>query len=150
MSVYFMGSIKDLPQESIGEVEQYLRLGVPNFEAMGGAPECHCVTLGTVQEGGVRLTVINLLQNPTLAECFMQCNRQSQKVKNILACGKAEIAVTNGMGYLVLSCAAEVVEDEQAKADRWEAWMAEYHPQGAADPDYVLLRFVPESIRVMC
>lgn len=150
MSVYFIGNVKDLPQESKIEVDQYLKLGVPNFEVTGGAPECHCVTLGTVQDGGVHLTVINLLQNPTLEECFMQCNRQSQKAKNILACGKAEIAITNGMGYLVLSCKAEVIDDEQVKADRWEAWMAEYHPQGAAAPDYVLLRFVPKNIRVMC
>lgn len=150
MSVYFMGSVQDLPQESKAEVEQYLGLGVPNFEAAGGAPECHCVTLGTVQEGGVRLTVINLLKNPNLNELFMQCNAQSQKVKNVLACGRAEVAITNGMGYLVLTCKAEVLTDGQAKADRWEDWMAEYHPQGCTAPDYVLLRFVPERIRVMC
>ena len=150
MSVYFMGSVKDLPLESKAEVEQYLRLGVPNFEATGGAPECHCVTLGTVQEGGVRLTVINLLKAPTLNECFMQTNRQSQKVQNILACGKTEISITNGMGSLVLSCTAEVVDDEKMKAEHWEEWMTEYHPQGCAAPDYVLLRFVPESLRVMC
>ena len=54
------------------------------------------------------------------------------------------------MGYLVLTCTAEVVTDEQSKAQRWEDWMAEYHPQGPASPDYVLLRFVPEYLRVTC
>lgn len=150
MSVYFTGNVKDLPLESKAEVEQYLSLGVPNLEATGETPECHCVTLGTVQEGGVRLTVINLLKAPTLNEFFMQTNRQSQKVRNILAWGKTEISITNGIGSLVVSCAAEVVEDEKMKANHWEEWMTEYHPQGCTAPDYVLLRFVPESIRVMC
>lgn len=149
MSIYYMGSVQELPKEVKTEVEQYLRLGVPNFEAAGNVPECHCVTLGTVQDGKTHLTVISLLPSPTLQSLYMQVNRQSQKVKNLLACDKAEIAITNGMGYMILDCITEVVTDEQLKAEKWEDWMTQYHPQGFGSPDYVLLRFVPQNIRAM-
>lgn len=149
MSVYYMGSVQELPQEARAEVEQYLRLGVPNFEATGGAPECHCVTLGTVQEGKAHLTVISLLPSPSLKSLYMQVNRQSQKVQNLLTCDKAEIAITNGMGFVILGCTTEVVTDEQLKTEKWEDWMTQYHPQGSSTPDYVLLRFVPQNLRAM-
>lgn len=149
MSIYYMGSVQELPQETRPELEQYLRLGVPNFEATGSIPECHCVTLGTVQEGKPHLTVISLLPSSNLQSLYMQVNRQSQKVKNLFACNKAEIAVTDGMGYMILDCTAEVVTDEQLKNEKWEDWMAQYHPQGAGSPDYVLLRFVPQNLRAM-
>lgn len=149
MSIYYMGSVPELPQEARAEVEQYLRLGVPNFEATGSMPECHCVTLGTVQEGKTHLTVISLLPLPSLQSLYMQVNRQSQKVKNLLACDKAEIAITNGTGYVILDCTTEVVTDEQLKTEKWEDWMTQYHPQGSSSPHYVLLRFVPQSIRAM-
>lgn len=149
MSVYYMGSVRELPQEARAEVEQYLGLGVPSFEATDSAPECCCVTLGTVQEGKAHLTVISLLPSPSLQSLYMQVNRQSQKVKNLLVCDKAEIAITNGMGYVILDCTTEVVTDEQLKAEKWEDWMTQYHPQGFSSPDYVLLRFLPQNLRVM-
>ncbi len=149
MSIYYMGSVEKLPLEARAEVEQYLRLGVPNFKATGSIPECQCVTLGTVQEGKSHLTVISLLPSPSLKSLYMQVNRQSQKVKNLLSCDKAEIAITNGMGYLILDCTTEVVTDEQLKAEKWEDWMTQYHPKGSDSPDYVLLQFVSQNLRAM-
>lgn len=145
MSVYYMGEIQGLPQEAMPQVEAFIGQGIPvNAECCIGF-----VTLGTRQEEGVRLTVISLLSGSGIKEVFMQCNRNSQKAKNLLAHPTAEIAITNGRGFVVLTCTAEVLDDEKLKAEKWEDWMVKYHPQGCTSPDYVILRFVPQSIRAM-
>lgn len=145
MSVYYMGTINEMPSVYKGEVTEFIRQGIPTSDTccMG------TVVLGTAVEDGVRLTVISLLAGSDADELFMQCDRQSQKVKNLLACNQAEIAVTNGQGFVVLTCTGEVLSDEQLKADKWEPWMEQYHPQGVSSPDYVVLRFVPQSVRAM-
>ena len=146
MSIYYMGTAKELPQEMKSELESFIRQGIPVFSA-NGMEKCHTVTLGTSRQDGIRLTVINLLKGSGLQEVFMQCNRQSQKARNLLADGKAEVAITNGMGYGVLECTGEVMDDVQLKTEKWEEWMTQYHPQGPAAPDYAILRFVPHGIR---
>ncbi len=145
MSVYYMGEVQGLSQETRTEVETFIKQGIPeNAECCVGF-----VTLGTRQEEGVRLTVISLLSGSGVNEVFMQCNRNSQKVKNLLKHPTAEIAITNGRGSVILSCSAEVLDDKKLKAQMWEDWMVQYHPQGCDSPDYVILRFVPQSIRAM-
>lgn len=137
MSVYYMGPVSGLPEASRKEVEEYLRRNADG------------VTLGTVQEGGPRLTMMGLLQDAGLDELYMQTTRGSQKVQNLLAYPTAEIAVSDKQGYVVLTCTAEVLDDAELKAAKWEEWMAQYHPQGPSAPDYVLLRFVPQGVRAM-
>lgn len=137
MSVYYMGEVSGLPEQERNEVEDYLRANADG------------VTLGTVQADGVHLTMMGLLQGATLGELYMQTTRSSQKVQNLAAVPTAEIAVSDKRGYVILSCACEVLDDADLKAEKWEDWMAQYHPQGPAAPDYVLLRFLPRSVRAM-
>lgn len=137
MSVYYMGPIAGLPELARQEVEDYLRRNADG------------VTLGTVQESGPHLTMMGLLQGAGPDEFYMQTTRSSQKVQNLLAYPTAEIAVSDKQGYVILTCTAEVLDDAELKAAKWEDWMAQYHPQGPSAPDYVLLRFVTQSIRAM-
>ncbi len=137
MSVYYSGPAMSLPAAAWQEVADYLRRNSDG------------VTLGTVQEGGPHLTMMGLLQGAGLDELYMQTTRSSQKVKNLLAYPTAEIAVSDKQGYVILTCTAEVLDDAERKATKWEEWMAQYHPQGPSAPDYVLLRFVPQSVRAM-
>ncbi len=148
MNIYYMGAINELPQEMAQETEAFIRKGIPVITA-DGMEKSYTVTLGTRQGESVRLTVINLLAGSGLNELYMQCHRQSQKALNLSACNKAEIAITNGMGYVVLECSGEVSDEAQIKAEKWEDWMAEFHPEGPTAPDFVVLRFVPHSIRTM-
>lgn len=138
MSVYYMGEVAGMPQADRAEVEAYLG---QNAEG---------VTLGTVQDGNsIRLTMMGLLQNATLKELYMQANRDSQKVKNIQETPTAEIAVSNNYGYVILTCTVKLVDDEKLKAAKWEEWMAQYHANGPTSPNYILLQFIPQSIRAM-
>lgn len=137
MSIYYMGPVSGLPEASRQEVEDYLRRNADG------------VTLGTVQEDGPRLTMMGLLQGAGLDELYMQTTRGSQKAQNLLTYPTAEIAVSDKQGYVVLTCTAKVLDGAELKAAKWEDWMAQYHPQRPSAPDYVLLRFVPQSIRAM-
>lgn len=150
MSVYYMGSADEMTQEIWAEVERFIQLGVPGCtEESQVVPTCHAVTLGTKQKDGIRLTVLSLLKEPCLSELFMMSNRQSQKVKNLMECSQAEVSITNGLGYVVLGCRAELLTDEQTKTDKWEDWFIQYHSQGAASPDYVVIRLVPQIVRAL-
>lgn len=145
MSVYYMGSLNEMQEKAKKEVTEFIRQGIPSSAACCAGT----VVLGTAVEGSARLTVISLLSGSCVDELYMQCNRQSQKVKNLLACSQAEVAVTNGQGSVVLTCTGEVLSNEQIKADKWEPWMEQYHPQGASSPDYVVLHFITQSVRAM-
>lgn len=145
MSVYYMGNLNEMPQEAKTETMEFIRQGIPADAACCTAT----VVLGTVQEGGVHLTVISLLKGSGTDELFMQCSRSSQKAKNLLACNQAEVAITNGQGFVVLTCEGEVLSDEQIKSEKWEPWMEQYHPQGRTSADYVVLRFIPHHVRAM-
>ena len=114
MSVYYMGKVKGLTVEANAEVTEYLRLNADG------------VTLGTVQEGGLHLTMMGLLQGATANEIFMQTDRKSQKVKNILENSATEIAVSNKQGYVILSCIAEILDEAALKNEKWEKWMFQY------------------------
>lgn len=148
MGVYYIGEMAGLPSETKPELEKFIQQGIPIF-SQEGASSPGFVTLGTGQGGDIRLTVISLLTGSTLTELFMQCSRKSQKVQNLLENPTAEIAVTNGQGYVVLTCEAQVLDDKHIKKEKWEDWMAQYHPTGYASPDYVVLKFLPKSIRAM-
>lgn len=80
---------------------------------------------------------------------YMQTNIQSQKVSNINSNSLVEIAITNDSGGVVLTCEAEVVEDEKMKSEKWEDWMFKYHDSGHTSPSYVLLRFVPQFVKLI-
>lgn len=137
MSMYYMGKIAGMTEEAKKEVSEYLRNNADG------------VTLGTLQDGGVHLTMMGLLQGASADEVYMQANRTSQKVLNIEKNPCAEVAVSNRQGYVILECEAKVVDSPDLKASKWEPWMVEYHSDGATSNDYVLLQFTVQQIRAM-
>lgn len=137
MSTYYMGTLADLSDDSRKEVTEYIQ---HNSDG---------VTLGTMQNGGVHLTMMGLLKNAAVDEFYMMTTRGSQKEKNIAENHIAEVAVSDKRGYVILSCTVEVLDDKILKSEKWEDWMAQYHPEGPDSPDYVLLHFTVQNLRVM-
>lgn len=66
---------------------------------------------------------MGFLSGISLNMLYMQTNIQSQKVRNINSNSLVEIAITNDSGGVVLTCEAEVVEDEKMKSEKWEDWI---------------------------
>lgn len=134
---YYIGTIKDMPKECRNEADAFI------------GKNGNVVVLGTMEEKGVHLTLIGFLSKASLDNLYMQTYRSSDKVQNILANDAVEIAVSDPTGGVILTCKAEVIDDPTLKADKWEPWMEQYHPDGCASPEYVLLKFTPTDIKVI-
>lgn len=134
---YYIGTMNDMPIECRKEVEAFI------------CKHENVVVLGTMGEKGVHLTLMGFLSGASLDNLYMQTYRSSDKVKNILANDVAEIAVSDATGGVILTCKAEVIDDSALKAEKWEQWMEQYHPDGCTSPEYVLLKFTPTDIKVI-
>lgn len=134
---YYIGTIADLSIELKQEAENFI------------LAHKDVVCLATKQEEEVHLTLMGFLPDISLDALYMQTNKKSAKVKNIIAHDTTEIAIMNDTGGIVLTCKTEIVDDENIKKEKWEDWMANYHPLGFTAPDYVLLRYIPQHIKLI-
>lgn len=91
---------------------------------------------------------MGILKESGLNALYMQTNRQSQKIKNIMNQKITEISITNGRGFLIMECETSILDDLKLKKEFWEDWFYEYHKEGYLSQDYVLLKFIPKVIRV--
>lgn len=134
---YYIGSIAEMPESFKQEVNSFLE------------EHKDAIILGTKQEKDIHLTMMGFLNHVSLDCLYMQTNRQSQKVKNILEHDVVEIAITNDTGGIILTCVAEIVDEQERKTAKWEDWMQRYHPAGPTTSDYVLLHFIPQAIKLI-
>ncbi|WP_394923604.1 pyridoxamine 5'-phosphate oxidase family protein [uncultured Robinsoniella sp.] len=134
---YYIGTVAEMPDKLKKETERFI------------TEHKDAVILGTRQGDDVHLTIMGFLSGISLNMLYMQTNIQSQKVSNINSNSLVEIAITNDSGGVVLTCEAEVVEDEKMKSEKWEDWMFKYHDSGHTSPSYVLLRFVPQFVKLI-
>lgn len=134
---YYIGTAAEMPEVFKKEAEAFI------------TEHKDVVVLGTKQGEDIHLTIMGFLSDPSLNMLYMQTNRQSSKVNNIQAHDTVEIAVTGDSGGVILTCKAEVVDDEGLKEAKWEDWMLKYHDSGYMSPDYVLLRFVPQFVKLI-
>ena len=134
---YYIGTVAEMPEKLKKEAEEFIK------------EHKDTVVLGTKQGEDIHLTMMGFLSDPMLNMLYMQTNRQSQKVRNIQLHSTVEIAITNGTGGVILTCEAEIVENEKIKAEKWEDWMFKYHESGCSTPDYVLLKFIPQFIQLI-
>lgn len=134
---YYVGTVAEMPESFKQEAEAFM------------TAHKDVVILGTVQGEDIHLTIMGFLSHPSLNMLYMQTNRQSAKVGNIQSHHTVEIAITGDRGGVVLTGEAEVVEEENVKQEKWEDWMFKYHDSGYTSPDYVLIRFVPQFVKLI-
>lgn len=134
---YYIGTSKDMPKDCRKEVDAFI------------GKNGNVVVLGTTEDKGVHLTLMGFLSEASLDNLYMQTYRSSDKVQNILANDVVEIAVSDATGGVILTCKAEVIDDSALKAEKWEKWMEQYHPDGCTSPEYVLLKFTLSDIKVL-
>lgn len=134
---YYIGTVAEMPDKLKKETERFI------------TEHKDAVILGTRQGDDVHLTIMGFLSGISLNMLYMQTNIQSQKVSNINSNSLVEIAITNDSGGVILTCEAEVVEDEKMKSEKWEDWMFKYHDSGHTSPSYVLLRFIPQFVKLI-
>ena len=71
------------------------------------------------------------------------CGASSNKVRQIQANAHVEVAFWESPGDLVVSGAAEVVENPGIKGEMWQDEWERYFPHGRDDPEYCLLKITP-------
>lgn len=101
-------------------------------------------------ETGARLSALNNLAGQTLGTLHFGTDASSQKVKNIQSDARCEVMYTNAAGgQMMLAGKAEIYTDEETKKAYWQDWMNDYEPEGPKGNGVCIVRFKPESIRVM-
>lgn len=105
--------------------------------------------IGTVAEMPIAFKQEAEVAKPSLNMLYMQSSIESAKVQNIKAHDSVEIAISGDTGGIILTCKAEIVDDENLKKEKWEDWMVRYHPEGYNNLGYVLLRFIPQDIKLI-
>lgn len=134
---YYIGTVAEMPIDFKQEAEAFI------------LSHKDVVILGTKQDDDIHLTLMGLLAKPSLNMLYMQSSIESAKVQNIKAHDSVEIAISGDTGGIILTCKAEVIDDEDLKKEKWEDWMVRYHPEGYTDSRYVLLRFIPQDIKMI-
>lgn len=134
---YYIGTVAEMPVAFKQEAEAFI------------LSHKDVVVLGTKQEDDIHLTLMGLLAKPSLNMLYMQSSRESVKVQNIKAHDNVEIAISGDKGGIILTCKAEIIDDEALKKEKWEDWMVRYHLGGYTDSGYVLLRFIPQDIKMI-
>jgi len=101
--------------------------------------------LATVEDGK---PYIRLMYTPRVDEdltVWYATSLKSNKVRHIRINPYACTIFTEDMAYVRLSGPAEVVTDDELKAELWEDDWSRYWPEGKTDPDYVLVKITPDE-----
>jgi hypothetical protein len=61
---------------------------------------------------------------------------------------EASLCYCDGQNNVTLLGRVKIVTDPEEKKRLWKAWMADYFPGGSEDPNYVLLEFQSERVRL--
>jgi len=108
----------------------------------------HVAAVATLSEGepAVRFMAIAGLDDLSLVGATMKSSRKVQQIKN-----KPEVALSIWSGesysdpYVVIQSKAEVYDDLKTKKMFWDPKLEPYF-QSPENPDYVVIKFVPQRI----
>jgi general stress protein 26 len=117
------------------------------FKVMGGE---HVAAVATVGDGrpAVRFMLLSGMDDLTLIGATMKSFRKVTQLKKNPA---AAISIWSGREftdpYVVIESQAEVHEDPETKKKYWRPELEQYF-QKPENPDYVVLKFLPQKIEL--
>jgi general stress protein 26 len=114
------------------------------FKFIGGE---HIAAVATISEDrpAVRLMALIGLEDLSLIGVTMKNSRKVGQIKKNPAAQLSIWAGDRSDPYILIHCKAEVHEDLDTKKKFWDARMETYF-QKPDDPNYVVLKFIPEKI----
>lgn len=82
---------------------------------------------------------------------WVSTNRSSRKIAELRHDPRATLLYFDkkALAYVTLIGTTTLVDDAAEKQKYWQPGWAPFFPQGPKDPEYVLIRFVPQSIEIM-
>lgn len=104
------------------------------------------IILASIDQNGYPRPVpmCKLSQNEN-GEIYISTGTSSAKTAHFRANPKAGMSITEGTNSIVYTGIIEFIEDKELKHALWKDWMLAHFPNGAEDPEYCVLKFVPES-----
>jgi len=123
--------------------------------------ESEAVYLATISEKGPRVRALVNLRRADLYPApsrtartddftvYLSTSRDSDKIREITADPRVSVYYSEPNNYrgVMLCGLAEILDDPALKAALWSDDWSIYWPDGAANPDYVVVRVRPDEIR---
>lgn len=103
---------------------------------------CDSVILASVnKEGYPRPVPMSKIATEDITTIWMSTGANSLKTADFLSNPKAGLCFQDKGDSVALMGEVEVVTDENLKQEYWQDWFIHHFPDGATDPNYVLLKF---------
>ena len=105
------------------------------------------VMLGTVDKAGQpQIKALIKTKNDGLKEFWFCSNTSSKRAQQMKENGKSCLYFTTKKWEgVMLNGFAELSYDDEVRKSFWDDSMLTYYPQGALDPDFVLIKFTATS-----
>lgn len=109
--------------------------------------KCELAMIGTVDESGLpKIKAFVKAKNNGLKEFWFCSNTSARRTKQIKESGKSCLYfMTDNWEGVMLNGVAELSYDDELRKSFWSDDMFIYYPEGALDPDFVLIKFVATS-----
>lgn len=107
------------------------------------------LTAASITEEGYPYPCILALLSPSkLNEVVFSTGTSSKKTAHFISNPKAGVTIQHGQDSLVLTGHIQIIDDIAVKEMYWQEWMIDHFPQGVSDPEYCLMRFIPNHVVV--
>jgi len=109
--------------------------------------KCELAMIGTIDElGQPQIKALIKTRNNGLKEFWFCSNTSAKRTKHIKENGKSCLYFTTpSWEGVMLNGVAEICYDDELRKSFWCDDMLMYYPEGALDPDFVLIKFVAMS-----
>ena len=103
---------------------------------------CEGVVITSVNEEGYpRPVPMSKIKSEGYSVVWMATGNDSLKTKDFRLNPKAGLCYSENGNSVALTGEVEVITDAEIKKELWQEWFIAHFPLGAADPNYVLLKF---------
>lgn len=111
-------------------------------QALEMLQRCEVVILASVNKDGYpRPVPMSKIHTEGLNEIWMVTGRNSLKTKDFVRNPHAGVCFCEAGNSVVLTGTVEIITDKATKEKLWQDWLIDYCPGGAADENYILLKF---------
>ncbi|TGY69263.1 general stress protein [Phocaeicola sartorii] len=110
---------------------------------------CEDLVLASVDgDGFPRPVPMCKIHSAGINEIWVSTGADSVKFAQFMNNPKAGLCYFEKGRSMVMTGLVKIVTDDKKRKELWEEWMYRHYPQGPTDPNFVLLRFIGESVTV--
>lgn len=103
------------------------------------------ITVASIDENGYPRPVPMVKIKDEDGALYVSTGTSSAKTAHFKANPRAGVSIFKGCDSVVYTGRMEIVTDEAVKRSLWGDWMLSHFPGGVEDPEFCVLKFIPES-----